>query len=495
MTMLVLGACRLENFILKESKMSHQKEFFSKLSKSSFAVHFNTFFRIGYKSPLKIFFIFFIVCQLVYEHHGSDNVGSRLSHLASLVERGSSNISPYVNIWTSDWSKTPDGSYYSNKAPGPVFLALPLYYLYDLITTIGIEGEINKITIREKSGHLFARIVSILFQTLPFMILGFYFLGRLIRCGYSLRSQLWWTLAFLFGTTASIFMNMYFGHVLALVFILLMLIFMLEQIWLGVGFCFGWALLCDYGIAMFVPALIFWIFFNKNLLKNILQLMAGGFVPGIIWILYHYICFGSPFSLPNKFQNPRYVDVPESGTSLWGVIDFLPKLSTIQKLLWGTERGLLWTQPWILISLIICILSLLKSDLRKISTFILLSFLGVFIMNASFGGWHGGSSSGPRYLIIALPLLSFYVPSLVTNKSLLSLLTRFSIFYSILLFGFIMSTAALASPYGSLLHNISLYFTSPRSPTAPLRLSFFLIGIFGCFMYFNKKIRRQEILC
>ena len=151
---------------------SSQETFFSSLKKLSFGQHFKTLLRLGYSSPLKILFITFFVLQIVCEHHGGDNTGSRLAHLASLAERGSSRIDPYANVWTSDWSQTPDGAFYSNKAPGPVFLALPLYYVFDKITTWDLEDESQKIIRREKTGHPFFRIASLLLQIIPFMLIG-----------------------------------------------------------------------------------------------------------------------------------------------------------------------------------------------------------------------------------------------------------------------------------------------------------------------------------
>lgn len=471
--------------------------FFSKLSRQSFSTHFQALFRLGYKSPLKALFIVFLIIQITHEHHGADNVGSRLAHLASLAERGSSRIDPYVDRWTSDWARTPDGAHYSNKAPGPVFLALPFYYVFDKLTTIGLDGEISKRVRREKVGHPFFRIVSILLQTIPFLIIGFYFLGRLIRSGYSLRSQVWWVLAYLFGSTASVFLNTYFGHGIGLVFVLLMTIFMLEGVWIGVGFCFGWALLSDYAVGMLLPPLLIYLLLRKTPLKQWLSFILGGVVPGIIWILYHVLCFGGPLSLPNKFQNPRYVDVADSSTTLWGVIDLLPNLKTVGKLLWGFERGLLWTQPWVLLVIAALagqgLLYFKKKSLASIwAIFIGLSFLGVFLMNASFGGWHGGSSPGPRYLVIVLPLLSFFVPTMLENwktPSGVKVLLKGGILLALLVFGLIMSTTLMATPHEALYVSEGRYLWTPRSATAPLRFLFFLLSLAISYALIRRKLK------
>ena len=78
---------------------------FSKQHRNDFATHFVALCRLGWASPLKILFVAFFIFQLALGHHGGDNVQSRLAHLASLVERGSSRIDPYAEVWTTDWAR------------------------------------------------------------------------------------------------------------------------------------------------------------------------------------------------------------------------------------------------------------------------------------------------------------------------------------------------------------------------------------------------------
>ena len=54
------------------------------------------------------------------------NVMSRVALMLAISERQSFEISPWQSL-TLDWAKTPNGRYYSNKAPGPSLLAAPFF--------------------------------------------------------------------------------------------------------------------------------------------------------------------------------------------------------------------------------------------------------------------------------------------------------------------------------------------------------------------------------
>gem|GEM_PF-1219674 len=474
---------------------------------------FDHYFKQGRKSPFCKFVIFFLLIQFTYEQRNTTNVASRLALLASMSERTSFEISPYKEEWTTDWSQTPDGKVYSNKAPGPAFLAFPLYWIFDRLTTDSAQNEIEKISRRHNVGHHFLKWASFLLQVIPFSLLAIFFLGKLVESNVSPPTQIYWLLAFLFGTTASVFLNTYFGHGLATVCVLFLFVAISSKHWAWAGFFFGWALLSDYSVALILPALLI-------MKPRFIKLTLGALIPAGLWIWYHTVCFGSPFTLPNKFQNPIYIDVAPSSTSLWGVIDLFPNLTTVGKLLWGPERGFLFSQPWVLLLLITIIFSGLYGLWRSFEKrrknspaprfggpreslensffffqssskdlvfrpehmlFVLVSFVGVFWMNASFGGWHGGASAGPRYMTAVLPLMSlFLLPILESDSKSLWLRTlrgtlKVSIRYSFILFGLILSVGVTSAETGSLLGSLLKQVWEPTSNTAPLRFTLFTV--------------------
>jgi hypothetical protein len=114
--------------------------------------------------------------------------------------------------------------------------------------------------------------------------------------------------------------------------------------------------------------------------------------------------------LPNKYQNPVFVE--RGSHAFWGVIDLLPSWPIAKSLLFGMGRGMWITQPWVLV--LVAILAPLVwarrlwgdrlAAIRSAVPFALGGFAVLFLMNASFGGWHGGVCPGPRYLSAIFPV-------------------------------------------------------------------------------------------
>jgi len=174
--------------------------------------------------------------------------------------------------------------------------------------------------------------------------------------------------------------------------------------------------LTDYGSALFLPVLGLMIAFSgpsAARLRHLVRFGLGGLAPLLIFAGYHAYCFGGPFTLPNKYQNPVFVE--HGGRTLWGVIDLVPSWPIAKALLFGTGRGMWITQPWVLV--LIAIFALLVwtrrlwgdrlSAIRSAVPFALGGFVLLFLMNASFGGWHGGVCPGPRYLSAIFPVFGF----------------------------------------------------------------------------------------
>jgi hypothetical protein len=184
------------------------------------------------------------------------------------------------------------------------------------------------------------------------------------------------------------------------------------------GLLFGLDVLTDYGSALFLPVLGLMIVLSGAdglwaRLRRLARFGLGGLGPFVVFVAYHAYCFGGPFTLPNKFQNPVFVE--KGARALWGVIDFWPSWPVAKALLFGPGRGLGVSQPWVLV--IVVLLALLVwarrlwgdrlSAIRAVVPFALGGFALLFVMNASFGGWHGGVCPGPRYLSAILPVLGF----------------------------------------------------------------------------------------
>jgi len=360
--------------------------------------------------------LFIVLAVTIPLHNNNANPYSRFALLEAIAEDHSLAIDAYRDK-TCDWSKTPDGRYYSNKAPGPVLLALPLYLPLDAAVVAHATDRKTRDARRLQARDTLLDALSIVLQVLPFAFLVLLSASMLAARGVSRPAIELATLAMLFGNTASLLMNMFHGHGLAALLTLGLALAFIERRMFLVGLLLGLDVLCDYGSALFVPIVLLLVLALEGRergggLARLLRVMLGAVAPLLAFVAYHALCFGGPFVLPNKYQNPVFVD--KGGGALWGVIDRFPNAHRAFELLFGNKRSLWVTQPWVLLLAGLLLVfawrrrGWTRARAGAARIVLPLAFGGLaalLVMNASFGGWHGGVSPGPRYLSAILPLV------------------------------------------------------------------------------------------
>jgi hypothetical protein len=358
----------------------------------------NGFLRRLWRNPARDWALLFLLIQAVVNVDGFVNSYSRWCTMVALAENRTVCIDGYEQH-TIDWSQTPDGHYYSNKAPGPALLGYPVFWVMDRFDTWGIRSRPERDQRRLDHRLPMLHALSVLTQALPYALLVLLVVAGMQERGFSKASLHWVAVGLLFGNTACLFMNTYFGHGMSTMFILALLLALHRRRPFLAGLAFGLAVLCDYS----VPLLILPVLLAMWRLRP-----AAGFAS------YHYHCFGSPLSLANKFQNPAFVDMAKGVPNLWGVLRLLPRPEVIGDLLWSQERGLLFTQPWVLLALLLLPVLLWcragwtaeqRAFAKWTAGYATFGLLLLLWMNGSFGGWHGGATPGPRYLSPAFPAL------------------------------------------------------------------------------------------
>ena len=355
--------------------------------------------------------IFLLSNALILFPH-STNPNSRLATLCAMVEDKSFRIDHYQD-WTIDWAKTPDGSYYSNKAPGPMLVGYPVFWAIDKWLTINEPDRAARDQVREARSSLTLKLLSLLFQVLPFTIVVVLALAWLEKRGSPPVALHLSCAAMLFGNTAALFMNSYFGHAMAATWVLALCLSLLRRRYVWSGLAYGLALLSDYSSAALLPGFLAAVFLQesrKNWSRCGWQIALGGTVPGLMWVLYHATCFGGPFTLPSRYQNPEFVD--HAHFEILGLFNLAPSGGVLAQLLFGFRRGILSSQPWILI--ILAAMLFRRFLLPRLSNeawsmclplwrFLLPGFVLLLWMNGSFDQWDAGSSFGPRYICSVFP--------------------------------------------------------------------------------------------
>lgn len=432
--------------------------------------------RISNQSVIFPWLILFVILNLIITGEGGQNETARMVMMKSMYENKSFKINDYIHL-TDDWARTPDGSYYSNKLPGPSLIGFPLFTLIELLSQ-KLKKDYDETT---KPGYWHRVFLSFFMQIFPLSLLLFFFS---LKAKENTMGIHFFTLALLFGNTASSLMNVYMGHGMALTFLLASLYFLEEKKFWGVGASLGIAVLTDFSAALALPfVLIFIALINKEkLIKVGKEILIGAFVPFVLWCWYHISCYGSPFKTANNFPNPTFVKLYGNKDVGDLIFQFIPKLSIIFELVLGGSRGILWTQPWALIVMFFGGFLLIKKRLSKenvllfLMTFLIL--LSGIIVNSMFLGWHGGASPGPRYIVPLMAFVAYFGFKVypLMSKGIRKILWV-SVAFSIVFKGLVLSTSILLPDENLWVYMIEKMIKHP-TPTPWLRIIIFVV-LFG----------------
>jgi hypothetical protein len=342
------------------------------------------------------FLLFIYVALAIYllpmfPHGGSANELTRWATAASLIEKGSFEIS-----WTEDLigknvdTAIVDGKSYSNKAPGTAVIAAPIYGLTRLFI-----GPPNASNIRVS---WFA--MRFVIATLPLLLFAFWLYRR--------EADEFALAALLFTTPLFLYSILFFSHVFVAALIYFAFRFLYDNRVILPRNCLYAGVLSGLAVVSEFPAIFAVVVFGAGLLFtekrdrfNCLSSFALGGAPFAIFLLiYNYSIFGSPFSMSYAHESfPEWAEV--AGQGVFGI--GFPTLSNAFLLLFSPSRGLFFTAPILLLSVVCFFTSRERNTLRhrvKVAAIV----FSILIL-CGHGAAHGGWAFGPRYLIFIIPLL------------------------------------------------------------------------------------------
>ncbi len=351
-------------------------------------------------------FVLTFVTYAWFFNGGGWNQNAQFDLARAVVERQTLHVDGYrVNTGDISWTAgSGEWHAYINKPPGVSFLAaIPYAPVYAIESALHVPVDswfwttVNAwIVTMLTCGVTGALIPVLLFQY-----------GR--RTGASPGVAAGVALAIAFGTIAFPFATMLFAHVPAAFFLLLAFVWLDERPLLA-GMAAGIAGLCFY-ICIPAAAVLFlgaWVRSHRNALRFAL----GGIPFGILLGIYQQLCFGSPFVTSVETST----GFTEKGL-LFGVFR-LPEWQALWGLTFSEYRGLFFVSPVLLLALIGAGVMV---HARRRELLMLVTIVAVFLFAiASFNGWSGGASFGPRYLLPVIPLLA--IPMLFVPRRALALL-------------------------------------------------------------------------
>ena len=353
-----------------------------------------------------------IFFSFIYFYEGGGwNQNSRFDLLRAIVERHTLQIDAYHEN-TQDKAHS-NGHYYSDKAPGLVFLAVPFALAARPgLRIAGIDPESARGLVA------LSYIVTAGAVALPTALAGvcLFFLG--LRFGSGVGGAAFAAVVMGLGTPMWAYAGLFWAHALVgacLVFAFAAALKLRDGssargdfFWaLAVGLAAGWATVTEYPAA---PASAMLAFFALSQawprgLRARWRVVAGvGVGAGIcvvVLLAYLHAAFGGfrpgyAYYDPNSFsfmQQQGYMGLT------------YPHPDRLLKILFGCSRGLVFASP-VVVAAPVGLWLLGKENSQRWAAAVVTAVAAYyFLFNASFYWWKSGLSFGPRYAGACIPLL------------------------------------------------------------------------------------------
>jgi hypothetical protein len=338
---------------------------------------------------------------------GGWNQNSRYDLLRAILERHTLTIDAYHDN-TGDKAHY-KGHYYSDKAPGLVFLALPFAVAARAgMRVAGIDPE------SPRGEYALSYIVTVCSVALPAAVAAVCLVFLALRFGASLSGAAFAVIGMSIGTPILAYASLFWAH--ALVGACLVFAFAAvaklgdgdrrEFCWaLVVGLAAGWATVTEYPAAPASALLaVFaieraWSRGTRSRWRVALGVFIGAAVCAGALFAYLYAAFGGLRPSYSYYDPTSFSFMQQQG--YMGLT--YPHPDRFLKLLFGCSRGLLFASP--VMAGAVVGLWLLRKPYRGPAIVAGAIAVYYFLFHASFYWWKAGLSFGPRYAGACIPLL------------------------------------------------------------------------------------------
>jgi len=353
---------------------------------------------------------------------------SRLDLTLAIVDRGTFSIDAYYKN-TGDYALF-EGRHYTDKAPGPSFLAVPVYAVVrPILRSAPVQTRLEHLakrpsflsTLREDGTGLLSEkiyfavvlyIVTIVVIAIPSAALGVLLYLFMVDLGVT---PLWSgvvTLIYGLGTNAFTYSGAFFSHQLVafLLFGAFYVGFRMRQRRLSSGWAMiaglmlGYALISEYPSILIVGAIFLYIALTIPQRRWLIGLILAGLPPILLMMAYNWVIFHTPLPVGYKYSE-LYTE--QHSTGLISLTH--PHLGALWGITFGSMRGLFFVSPVLILAAVGLWAWWRKGQFRGEWAVCLWATLSFFLYNGSSIMWQGGFSVGPRYLV---PMLPFFVAGL-----------------------------------------------------------------------------------
>jgi hypothetical protein len=296
------------------------------------------------------------------------------------------------------------GHFYPNKAPGTVFLAVPVYgVLFVAERALGMNPDdwwtmtVNAWLTTAFSVGLVSALGVVLF----------YWLATELGGG-DRRAGLLATLAFAAGTIFLPYGTIFHEHNIVATALLAAFYCLYRakgnpnrlSLFFLAGLSAGCAVLTNYVASVAVALLGLYLLSFTRTVRHVLLYALGAAVSLAALCAYHQVCFGSPFVTAYQFQNPAF----KTSDAFLGTLH-RPRLDVLLILLVSPYRGLFFGMPVLLMGTV----GWCREKEHRAERLLFVSIVGLFLLfTCSFNAWDSGNVAS-RYLVPALPFLALPV--------------------------------------------------------------------------------------
>ena len=340
------------------------------------------------------------------------NQSARVAAILTFVEPGPDRFTLRIddftrnddrNLYSEDWAKGVGGHYYANKAPGVSLIGVPAYaMLYALERLVGAEPRSQPMT---RFNSIALNLWCSVAWTAAASVVLYLFLAA---GGLAHADALLGALAYAFGTLVFPYDTSLWGHSTAAACLLAALCL---AHWPGgtrspllAGALGGLAVLVEYPALFGLAAAGCALLSPRCSWRQRFEFAAGAAAPLLLLAIYQKIAFGGFLTTAVSQGNPIFRDQ----VRVFGVLGKIDP-GALWGLLFSSYRGLFLFCPVLLFA---CLGSWQRwwERRRGLVAACLAAFTISVLFVASFNAWSGGSASGARYLIVAIPLLSILAP-------------------------------------------------------------------------------------
>ena len=335
-----------------------------------------------------------VVLSSVWPRFWSPNEFSRVFAAHAFATRGEWEIDrELARFGFIDDVSVVDGRHYSNKAPGLIWAAVPVVAAVSAVApsaSIRTELFVSRVVLVSASAMLTA------------ILLGLW-VARRSEGALGADEAVF---ILLFASVFAVYAGTFFSHVWAA-----SLLFAAAYLLLGpnarpgwgtdlaAGFCVTFAAVSEYPAALVGGAVLAAGCWGRW--RRFPRVLAGAAAPLAGLGVYNHACFGSMWALSSRFEAmPRYRELAEQ--TLFGFSP--PTITGLVGLLASPLVGLFFLFP-VLAPALVAPVSVWRRGDRRLAVLLGTAVWVLPLVMSGYREWAGGASFGPRYLVLAVPLV------------------------------------------------------------------------------------------